>query len=298
MNESFTILNRNFYDMVAATPVQDVYLGDYGVYLGQQSAMFWKDVLTPPVEHYTDKVYGQNGAYHFGSVFPERNLRYPCYVKNVDENTLRDIQQILTLTTPHKMILDEHVYRYIWVTCTEQIDFDLIRANGYSGLFVVTFTAYDPFWYSYYSSLDTYNTYDYRSIYSNLGVLPLSVPSCTLTSITSNTTFTLLNHGNTNSKLIIGMVGSGTNIVVINTSMSKSFTISSMSSENILVDATRGSITNGVITNGVIGSETAMKTSKFTGVFLELQPGLNYFSLTGTGLNLSSVQFLYRHTYV
>jgi hypothetical protein len=71
-----------------------------------------------------------------------------------------------------------------------------------------------------------------------------------------------------------------------------------LSAENLLIDGERGIVSNAVISGGVIASETALKTSIFSGMFLELKPGLNSLTISGTGLNISSIQYLYRHTYL
>lgn len=301
MNESFTIIGRNFYDSVSKTTIVDVNLADYGVYLGQQSSGLWKDILIPANENYIDKVHGQNGAYYFGSVYSERKLSLPCYVENICENTLRDIQEILSIHIPMKLIIDEHPYRYIEVVSDGQIDFDSIRINGYSGVFVVNFIAYAPFWKSFYTSLDyelhSEYIYDYRSIFDNLSILPRDVPSCIFANLVTNSYFPLFNHGNTDAKLLIGLTGTGTNIIVTNSSSNESFVISSMNNENILIDGERALISNASITTGIVGTETALKSSLFTGKFITLKPKLNNFSIVGDSLNLS-VQFLYRHTYL
>jgi phage-related protein len=298
MGYSFTLLDRNFYDITSATVVQNVYMADYGVYLGKEGSGLWKDVLIPPKRHYTEQIYGMPGMYFFGQDPTERKIQLPCYVQNIDENRLRDIQDILALEIPTKLQDDIRPYRYIWITLSEQIDFDFIRANNYSGLFVLNCTCYDPYYYSFYTSLEEANLeYDDAQLYYDSGLLYGDVMTSATPTITSTSdTFQLYNAGNANAVIKITLTNNGatslTNIVLTNTENNESFTISTLAAgASVVVDGNKGQVTN--------LSETVLLTSLHSGKFIQLKPKYNDFTitLTGSGVNLA-LSFDYRHTYL
>jgi phage-related protein len=302
MIESVTILNRNFYDLESKVVDQDVYLADYGVYLGQQSGNLWKDILVPANRHESEQIPGMEGLMDYDcTTYAERKLTLPFYVDSTDENTLRKIQQIFSLQSIYKIVLDEHPYRYLEVKTDGQIDFECVRANGYTGLFVVNFIAFSPMWKSYYTSLDVYDYYEYRSIYDNLGILPIDVGDCAFTNVSLSEPqppYYLLNHGSADAELIVWMNGTGTDIVLTNVTADETFTISTITDEDILIDGIRGIVSDANLTSGIVAGETELKTSLFSGVFLKLKPGLNTITITGTTLDLMNLSFLYRHTYL
>jgi hypothetical protein len=297
MGYSFTIHGRNFYDMTTATVVENVYLGDYGVYLGQQGGGLWKDIFINNNRHYTEEVYGMPGSYYFGQVQTERRLQWPCYVNSITEEQLRDIQEILMVETPLRFQDEIRPYRYIYAVVDGQIDFDYIRANNYSGTFLLKLVAYDPFYYSFYTSLEEANLeYDLAQLYYDSGFLYSEESvSCTPTITSTSETFQLFNAGNTFANTKITMTNNGatplTNIVLTNTNTSESFTISTLTvGGSVVIDGVRGMIFN--------LAESALLSSLFTGKFIRLKSNYNNFTITlsGSGVNLSLI-FDYRHTY-
>lgn len=291
--------------MLNSFSLDGVDLEDFGLYIGTQgNSGLLKETFIPNSTDVTETVAGMNGAYHYGKTITPRKIEIPCYIDQLDETNKLKLQKILYAKKNKKLIFDDKPHKYIYVISDGEVNFDHIQYRDYqSGFIVLNYIAYDPMMYSYYTALD-YELhqdyiYDYHSIFNNLGVLPSEVPSCSLTNITDNINFSLYNHGNSDEcKLSIGLVGSGTDIVITNTTNGKSFTLSSMSNENILVNHNKGQITNGIINNGLIEDGNTLKTNLFSGNFITLNCEVNNFTLSATSLNLTSVKFYYRHTYL
>lgn len=267
----------------------EVWLGDKKLFIGKNGNSLWQGELISDSEDYIENVTGMHGQYYFDKVYKERKISIQCFINEITENEKLELQRILNFRQPRKLIFDRLPYRYIWVLPDGRNNLEEIYyGDYYSGFVEINFIAYDPRYYSYYTSLDNEDYYDLRSIYSNTDLLPSDVPSPIIENITTVQTFKIYNHGNIESQPIITLNGFGTNITLTNTSNNQSFTISSMNNQEIIVDCQKGMITSGGI----------LATSLFDGDFIELESGMNNFSITGNSLNLTSMSFNYRHTYI
>lgn len=280
------------------------YLADYNIYIGSNNSDLLNETFTPGIENtIEDSVIGLDGGYFYQQRFTPRIFSIPCFFIDIDETKRREIQKIFTFRKNKKLILDRKPYAYINVLVNKQIDWRYVWhgnksiGNLYSGFFEVEFIAVDPLWYGIANSIEMPGyiediaTYPDTLFYDS-GMLYLEdlSPSYLSNIKTSPTNFQLYNGGNYKSKCNILIVGSGTNISIKNITSGKSCTISSLSSENILINGQKGQISD---INGLV-----LKTSKFSGYFINIESGMNDMQITGTNLNLVSIQFIYRYTYL
>lgn len=287
--ESFTLGNTHFGDT-------------YNIYLGSDKTGMQEDVFLPSNEIYEETVSGMNGSYIYGQVIKPREFTLDVFAEDLDEYTIKKIKQELCFDKPKKLILDTSPHKFIYVVINnKQIDWKYVfHKNTYSTLIELPFIAYDPFFYSWYTSLDTYDYYDIHNVFSNesMDFNNIEIPPNIITNITDSINFNIYNHGNVNSKIIIGIKGTGNSINLTNNTINQQFDISNLANEGILINGLKGQITDGEIVSGQMINIHSLKTAKFDGDFIELKSGYNNFSLTGTDLNLESVSFLFRHTYI
>lgn len=288
--ESFKIYDTYIQDLTTGNyTIGDVHLADYNVYIGRGKGGLWEEILVPDSEDYTEKIMGRDGELFFGTSFKARKIKIECFVDGIDENTRRYLQQILTMRTPKKISRDDYDYKYIWAKTDGQINFQLVKQGGlYKGFIELNLIAYDPFYYSFYNSLEEYK-YDNPNLFYDAGFLHVELmPPTTLNNITGNKTFQLYNGGNYNSKMIITITGTGENIVITNISTEQQCTISAINGQTIIIDGIKGMVT----------SADVLYNNAFDGDFLELKPQFNNLMIQGTNLNLSQVSFSYRFTYL
>lgn len=311
MVDSFTLYDRNFFDMDKMQMIKDVNLADYGVYIGREGGGLWQETLISNTKHYTQEIQGLDGQIFNGMNFTERRIQISAYVENANENKIRDIQEILTITKPLKLQLHRKPYRYIYVVSDGQVDFNYIwhhhkLAYGYeevyTGLFTLQYVAYNPYYESFFTSLDVANFeydsdnpqfyYDSGILYGESDTFPSSID------ITSNSaTFQLYNGGNTSAKTVIKIKNNSVSklddLKFTNTSSGEIFTVTTLNAnETILIDGNKGRITD--------FPETKLMTSKFKGEFMKIQPKINTltFSTTDTATVDLDVSFEFRYTYL
>lgn len=275
--------------------LNDIDMGTYNVYVGYEGNPLMEDELTPDINLYTESMNGKDGIYFFGQNFKERVIKIPCYVEGVTETQKIQIQKLLTvINNPQKLVFDLTLYKYIWVVTRSATSFKFKLLDGlYYGVFTLELLGINSFYESYYSALDyetnpSYETSEY-SIYENFDIEPEDVPTCSYASVTSGFSFELYNHGNYPAKVKITAVGSCTNMSIINATTSQAITITTLASGSTLViDSSKGQVT----VNAVLASSIA------SGTFIELASGMNDLQITCTAMNLSTLTFNYKHTYI
>lgn len=297
--ESFTLHGRNFYDKDTGVTTTDVYLGNYGLYIGKTDGSKWKDILILDNEHSIERVQGMDGGYFFGRTYKERKIEIPCFFEGLGNTGVKNLQEILSFKTPLKLCLDQHPYRYIWVIPEGQHDFEYYRGDYYWGLVTVKFVAYDPFWYSWYNSLEVIDfVYDDPKLYYDSGILytdeftnrGILYPAM-FSNISQVQNFKLYNGGNAPAKMIVKVQGSCTNMTLTNSTTGKSCSVSSMTgNETTWINGYKGRITD--------SQELVLKTSIFSGDFIEVMPGENNMLLTANAMNLYYIHFDYNYTYI
>jgi phage-related protein len=264
----------------------------YGVGIGKVDGNgFWVEDFIPPNEDISQSVVGKDGAYFYKKVLKPREREIPCYIDGLTETQKNTLQQALYIKTPQKLSFNDvdPIYKYINIVSNGLSEWNVIQYSDglYRGYFNYKVIAYDPVWYSTtplvgalkYNTGLTYNSGLKYNDYNNPNYQ---------NNITTTRNFTLANNGSYNAKMKVILIGNGTNISITNNTTGKSFTISSMNSEQVVIDGLKGQINDG-------GS--ILKTSIFSGYFIEVVPGNNSMSITGTGLNLSA-KFDYLYTYI
>lgn len=287
--DSFTLVDKDG---------NSVYLGDYGVYIGSTDRGLNVDSFIPGVENnvVTD-VSHMNGGYFFNQKLQPRELVIKCYVENATQYEANQIAQILYCSTPHEIIFDTSPHKFIWAVSNDDVDFNNIYyGDSYSGLFEVSYIAYEPLFYSVFTSLninsylnDNINTDKFLDINNGLPYTEDITPA-SFANVSGSSTFTLYNGGNYRTKMTITMDGSLTNATFTNNQNGLNFTISSISSEEIVVDGVRGQVRD----------DSGLRSSIFSddGDFITLEPGVNDITVIGDSIELTSISFDYRYAYL
>ncbi len=270
------------------------YFGDYGLYLGQPDGGLPNINLTPSSETVLEQVARRDGAYFFNKRLEPRRLVYQLFFQEKTEHELNQIKSLFYCKEPHQLISDYHPYKYIYVVSGDsEVNVDYIWDGWrYSGFVSVEYTAYDPKFYSVFTSgsllgyLEDFP--DYPILYYDSGLPYIEdVPIVSFT-VTEDGSVNIPNGGNYEADMNIKLVGSATNLIITNTTNDKSFTISSMSLETLYVDGIRGQVRN----------DTELKTNLFNGDFIKLESGDNIITITADSMNLTEVSFEYRYTYI
>ena len=277
----------------------ETYFADLNLFIGNTSGGMSSENFMPNIKSVTvDDIVKKDGSIFQSQNLGERDIEIPVYFINLTEEEINIIKQKLYVRTPKKLIYDRHPYRYIWVNSTKSIDVSYIWRGGtrYDGIFTISYVAYDPLWYSLFDAgdlpayLEDLPSSGHEQLFYDLGmpyeedILPTS-----FVNVTSDGSLVLQNYGSYDSKLTIEIIGDCQDLTLTNISNeNKSFTINTMSSETIKVDGTRGIISNGSI----------LKTNSFSGDFIKLVAGENIIVLSSTSINLSSLNFIYKYTYL
>lgn len=199
----------------------------------------------------TESVDGFDGVYYFGTDYSSKPRRVNCVVDYIDENTLRSIQNWLNPKRIGKLTFDEAPYKYYIAKVTQKPDFtfypqsDSDDGHLYVGTFIIEFTAFDPFAYSYVNSVDSYTYYEESQglWYHDSGILyEEETPSSTIENITGTTNILLYNGGNQRAKPIITIIGSADDITVLNQTTKQQFTLTGLSNVTIIVDCQKGHV--------------------------------------------------------
>lgn len=285
----FSINAVNFYD-------------NYNIMIGKVNGdMFTVEQLIPESDSPTQEVMGKDGAYYFNvKTLKPREITIPCFTyENITEAQKQDLQRLLYIKTPQKLIFeDDTPYKYVYVVSNNRTDFHFIQNSSglYSGYFELNLISYDAVFFSYFSSLESDDGSDHYSLFNNNDLLPSDIPTSVL-SITTSTSFTLYNAGSYNAKLIVSLSGSASTAVFTNSTTDEEFTISSLINTSCTINGKLGQITDQNLLTSVLSTASSLKTSIFSGNFIELSPGSNAISVSASSINLTA-KFLYNHTFL
>ena len=278
-----------------------IHLSDFNIYIASTKSGLPNEVFMPSKEIYTSSVAFQTGEYYWGQKLNGYEFTLPCIAHEVTEGQKNQIQQLFNFDKPKPLILDRRNYRYINVVVSDKIDWNYIwsqlRYNLYSmdifnGIFELPLYTPDPIWRSLFDSTDVLGYLEdidnYPTLYYDLNMPYLEdIPNATQTITQSPTNLQLFNGGNIYSLCEIILIGSGTNIVITNTTTNQSCTINNMNNETIIIDGNKGQIHNNI----------SLKTSKFSGNFIKINPNYNDITITGSNLNLT-ITFKYKYCYL
>jgi len=301
-------LARSFGDLESFTLGGVNFATTHNVYIGQTDNGLRNEILVPENEIYQEDVFGKHGGYYFGQRYQSRKFSIQCFACEVTDNERRNIQRALSYRTSKQLILSRFPYRYINAFIDGQINYDFIWLKNSDGLdiynmfFTIPFYCTDPFYYSDFTSLNLPGYVEdhpsYPSLYFESGMrwmedIPSSSISLSSTPL-SSTAISIQQYqgGNYYSQSEFKVVASTecSNIKIKNTTTNQEFTISHLNaSEIIRVNGFRGAIYS--------DDYTALKTSQFSGEFIEIDRDINIIEVTGTG-TLASMEIFYRYTYI
>lgn len=289
--------------------LNNIHMGTtYGLYLGSQDSGLRNENIIPEHKQHTEEIVGMNGAYIFNENLTPRQFSLKCFISECTENDFRALQQTLSFRgKSKKLILDRRPYKYLNVMINGKIDWDFIwndridLGDYYNAFIEIPFIAYDPLFYSNFDSTTLPGYLEDISSNPNIlyydsgmpfadDILPSSIDLSATPLSSTPISFQLYQGGNYYSKPTISLIGEGTNIKLHNITTDQEFTISSMTgNETILVNSQKGMITD--------GSQTMLKTSKFNGNFIIIDPGINELQLTGNG-TISNLTITYKYCYL
>jgi phage-related protein len=280
--------------------IDDYDMSQLGMYIGTPNQGFWSGDLILDSEVTHKEVPYLDGAIFVTKKFKPRILEIPCYIDQVTEVNKRTILQKINSKTESKFTFDGIPYMYIYGVPYGKNDINFVElpssgSSLYSGHFIFKIFCAYPFFKSTFTSLDEgLDSYEdippFGEFWYNAGlpyfedILPAS-----FSSVTTNLSFDLENYGNANAKTLITLDGSGTNVVLTNTTSGETFTISVLSSEDIVVDGNKGQVRD--------VADSALKTNLFSGNFIEMLPGTNSWTVTADSINLTTISILFRHTF-
>ncbi|HEK9100206.1 TPA: phage tail family protein [Bacillus pseudomycoides] len=230
----------------------------------------------PSTRDYTVSIPGVPGAYDFGADLEPRPFTLPLLVKPQPSQALsaRKIREIMkTFFDPYgktktvRLTFDYEPDKYYKVRYSGSLDTS--RYKTMANL-VFPLTAFDPYAYSVF---DTTNDILWGSDIPFMSDIPFGIGDY-MYDVTAPTTLKIENVGSLVVRPIIRITGSASSMTLATNG--KSFSLGSFpEGANLLIDSQHYAVTR----------DGQNYISKMTGDFLELLPGENSISITGTNLN-------------
>jgi hypothetical protein len=169
-----------------------------------------------------------------------------------------------------ELTFDEAPYKYYIAKVTSKPEFsfypttDEDSGHVYNGTFTISFTAFDPFAYSYIGSLDDRVYYEESNIelfYDSGFMHADETPPARIENITSNKIILLYNGGSAKSPVNIRVFGSAEMIKIENLTTNQNFSINGLVNEEIEINAKKGQIS----------IDGALASNLHSGGFIELE---------------------------
>lgn len=259
-----------------------VNLEDLGVRVSRE----YQHPAAPETRDYTMEIPGRHGAWDFGADLGPRRIELPCFVV---KNTPADVQRTIRALMAH--LFDAYGRpKTMWlVFSTEPDKYYLARISGglpveriyRVGRFVLPFVAYDPFAYSVATNDEV--VWGSETITFEADYL-MGHTGGQVQTVTSPQSYIVTVMGYTVRPTIL-VNGTGSNVTI--SANGKSFSLGSFVDANWIVDGENYTVTK--------GGKNAL--SEFSGDFLDLLPGENTVTISGSGLNLT-VQIKFRDKYL
>jgi phage-related protein len=279
-------------------------LSQLNLYIGSTGSGMTKGIGVLNNSLITKRALQRDGSYFFSANKNPRVMNINMYFHEATQQNIQDMMGRLNFKTLKKIVFDGQADRYIYAVPEGQGIFNFTEweaddTDYYSGSFVYKLFCPDPYFRSLIDGgdgipyeekrLTMTSTYPYPFKYNQLFRYVEKYGTADYTSITINTDFTLTNFGNADAYTAIRLTGDCTNLTITNNSTNKSFDITSMSSEDVVIDSEKGLITD------LAGS--ILKTSLFSGSFINLQSGDNSMTISADSMNISVMNWSWRHTY-
>ena len=296
-----------------ANPDPEHYTGDYdGIvsgfyYNGTHSSLYHVDYIPDASdcwfagadwEVYDAEVAWHHGGYYYGNSVRKREFTLKCFYEEITEKQREDIRKWLHRNTSGHLMFDDKPFVYWNVRPTRIIEGQkYLDCGRYSGVFDVTFCAYDPFGYltrKYNTESDDDNATDYCDLLDEAD-MPES-PSVL------DRTFNVYNPGRETCGLSLKLSGSVSNpIEFLNTTNKTRCIINDLPPQglNLEVDGDTGKVM--VYTQSSKPVKELAYSYHDRGI-VRLEPGMNTINIleknnnswvTPTSLSLSRIEIDY-----
>ncbi len=294
--------------------MSEQYSGDYsGIlcgfsYNGTNSSTYHVDFIPDASDRwfagtewdvYDTDVAWHDGGYYYGNAVKAREFTLKCFYEEITKKQREDIRQWLHRNTYGQLIFDDMPFVYWNVRPVKMIEGqEYLDSGRYSGTFVITFKAYNPFGYLTRKS-NTGSETDDANDYCDL------IPSNQMPAAptTSDRTFSVYNPGREACGLSIVLRGSASNpIEFLNNTNGTRCILSSLAPTNRVLDinADTGMIT---IHSPSSTSNAELGFQCHDRGYVKLNPGTNQIQIleknssgnwvTPTTLSLTSISIDY-----
>lgn len=187
----------------------------FGVYLVRRGGEPLVFNATPPSRTVTEQIAGRHGTIVMEQTYEPREIDVTLYISNSDPNMLRKIARWLGSIGTYELYIPTEPYKVYYATVETSLNPTI--HNIKQGMLNVTFTCYDPFGYSSFTSQGLednilYNTglmYNTSIPYYDSGIIKYSFVGADLPNID------IYHGGNADYAMPeITIVGSGTDITI------------------------------------------------------------------------------------
>jgi phage-related protein len=240
-----------------------------GVRLASDEPMF------PDVRQQSVIIPGRHGAYDFGAFFDVRKFELDCVFPRQSHTELkRQIRDFVTLFVDIygrpktvKLRFGDELDKYYSVKVGGNVPIERLAGRG---AFRLPLIAHDPVAKSVVTSDQLVMDSDTPLLSDILWDTGLSNRT-----ITEPSTFTVINNGTMAVRFTYKIIGSGTNVTL--TANGKTFSLGSISGKMVEVDGE----------NFLVKIDGVNDLTMTSGDFIELLPGVNEVSVSGSGLNFT-----------
>lgn len=279
-------------------------MSEYFIFNGIKSTDFGLEIvndkqlnksISPSKITTTEKISGVNGEMIFDQTYGTRTISIKCYLNNTDLSNVRQMMTWLGEKYAQELILSYQPYKVYTALFQHEITMKEYL-NG--GMFILDFICYTPFAKSLYSTLDIINNieYDEEFLYdSGLFYVDDEPLQYEWNSITGTTNMDIYNASNVNGcapEIIIN--GSASNIIITQyydsgrTQIKDEIQYGNFSGELLISSLLKNTFLNGSVDN-----------TTFQGEYFELEKEqYNYFTISGTSLNISSLKWDFNYIYL
>jgi predicted phage tail component-like protein len=266
---------------------------DFGLQLVNNNQL--KKSISPSKQTNTEKVTGKDGLMIFDQTYDTRNIPLKCYLTDTSLSNVRKMMTWLGERYSQELILSYQPYKMYMALFQNELSMEEYM-NG--GIFTLNFVSYVPFAKSAYSTMDIENGlyYDTSFLYdSGLYYAEAWAFQYEWLSITVDTDMLIYNASNIDGctpNIIIN--GSATTLEIthyydVARTQIKDFIKYGGFAGELIID---GGVRNTFL-DGTVDNET------FQGEYFELEKESdNYFTLSGTGLNITSLQWDFNYIYL
>lgn len=266
---------------------------DNGVYLVNDGQRLKN--LSPSRTTISEKITGKDGEMVFDETFDGRTISLKCYIENNNLTDTREIMVWLGEKYPQPLWLSYEPYRIYQATYNRAIK---LEDYGNGGIFRIEFVCKSPFAESKYSTMDLESGIEYDTIFyydSGLYYVDSEALEYSFDNILTTTDMDIYNASNVDGAApVITINGSADDITITHYSdEERTDEINSLSYGSFNGELVIDSNIKNVFLDGSLENNT------FSGDYIELiRNGYNYFTISGTNLNLTTVDWDFYFRYL